>query len=156
MTITIEEYVALNNPKEADALIRKYGIPASKSYRDLVAKLKALTKRKREEAFIEISKINTPYKELILSISEESSNACGCSGFDGEKKSNCAGCGGNCGMSNADGDSKEIKSEEKIVSTPPFLPTEESKKGDDFSKKALIVAGGLVGLTLLAILVKKI
>lgn len=157
MNITIEEYVAINNPKQADALIRKYGIPPSRSYRDLVAKLRALTKRKKEEAFIELAKIETPYRSLLLSNSEEdNSNACGCSGADGETKSNCAGCGGNCGgMSAVNGTPEEKQMTAKTVSEEVNAINEKSDKEKTKTNYVPIAIAAIGGVVLAMLLLRK-
>jgi hypothetical protein len=123
MKVTIEHYVATNNPIQAQAVLDKYGVPKAKSMSDLVKKVHYVVLKHKDFAITDLSKIDTPYRRLILAnipmpkptpaepteskISplatetilavEKTSGACGCSGIDGEQQSNCSGCGGTCG-----------------------------------------------------------
>lgn len=150
MKISIEHYIATNNPSEVAAILTKRGIPAPKNLPDAIKKLQFIMSREGNNVTKELASINTPYQSLILSsqddVSEDKSNACGCSGFDGEKKSNCSGdCSCNK-KSNATGD------EEPKATVSP-APTETTK--DNLVKYAPIAAVGLLLIIGTAILVKK-
>jgi hypothetical protein len=130
MKLTIEHYVATNNPIQAQAVLDKYGVPKANSMNDLLKKVHYVVLKHKDFAMNDLSKIDTPYRRLILAnipvpankptettspsstetvlAVEKLSNACGCSGIDGEPKSNCAGCGGTCGgkKSSTDGEPK--------------------------------------------------
>lgn len=114
MKLTIEHYVATANPIQAQAVLDKYGVPKAHSMQDLIKKTHYVVLKHKEFAINDLAKIDTPYKRLILSniptetpiitpisslevTPEKKSGACGCSGIDGEEKSNCSGCGGTCG-----------------------------------------------------------
>ena len=93
--ISIQEYIAYNNRPMAQKMLVKYGIKPAKSPLEMERKLIALTRDYKEDALREFANIH-PDKELILKYAnreEKKSNACGCSGFDGEDSSFC-GCSG--------------------------------------------------------------
>jgi hypothetical protein len=154
MKVTIEQYIATNNPNQAQAVLAKYGLKA-RDMSDLIRKMHKLMKVKGEEAVRDFAAINTPYKQLLLSTitpvetaapvsvekkssacgcessadgSEQSSNACGCSGADGEQTSGCDGCGGKCGgknkASNVEGDTKAAP----VVEAKAEAPKVETKE----------------------------
>ena len=165
MKVTIEHYIATNNPNAAQALLEKYRVPAAKSMADLIKKLHYIVAKHRDVAVLDLATIETPYKKLMVATqktvapiiqeaakvvnetpvivptpaptpaSEVKSNACGCSGFDGEEKSNCSGCGGKCGMSNATGN-KPAATETKPAATATETKTENTPaKSDDKMEK---------------------
>ena len=116
MQETIERYVAINNPNEAVGFIQKYNMPAPANGDDLVLKMRQVLQSHGEPAFRDLAEINTPYKDLLAAVNNETpkvSNACGCSGADGSSSacgsySNCNGdkaCKCNC-ASNANGEEK--------------------------------------------------
>ncbi len=152
MKVTIEHYIATNNPNQAQAILAKYGLRA-KNMSDLIRKMNKVMKVKGEDAVKEFAAIDTPYKQMLLSTikpvevaapvttttatiekkssacgcsssadGDESSNACGCSGADGEETSGCDGCGGKCG-----GKNKNVTSNvegDKKPATPTPAPAE--------------------------------
>jgi len=148
MKVTIEHYIATNNPNEAQVILAKYGVKAA-NMSDLIRKMHHVMKKHGETAVTDFASINTPYRSLLLSTikpvsttttiatekksgacgcessadgSEESSNACGCSGADGEETSGCDGKKCSCNKtSNVEGDKKP---ETPVVETK----TEESKQ----------------------------
>lgn len=148
MKVTIEHYIATNNPNEAQAVLSKYGVRV-KNMPDMIRKMHMVMKQYGEKAVRDFAAINTPYKSLLLSTlpaavpssavetkssacgcsssadGEESSNACGCSGADGEEMSGCDGkkCNCACGKNAA----KAVSNVEgdKKESTPE--PTETAK-----------------------------
>lgn len=81
--ISIETYIASNNPNEAMSLLKEMGSPKPVNFDDFVAKLHIATQRYGAKAFERLSKIDTPYQKLILSGSETKSNCGGCSGVNG-------------------------------------------------------------------------
>ena len=155
MKISIEHYIATNNPKEVAAILTKRGIPAPKNIADAIKKLKFVMSKEGNAVTKELANIETPYQALILSTqddnSEDKSNACGCSGFDGEKKSNCSGdCSCNK-KSNATGDEEPTKA--VVAPAPAPTPTETTK--DALNKHAPIIALGLLLVISTAVLMKK-
>ncbi len=171
MKLTIEHYIASNNPGAAQQVIQKYGVPQAHDMHDLLRKVHAVVLKNKGAAMMDLASIDTPYRQLILSslppaatpnmitvtpqgnvtpapmtntepavpvtpvviqpvtppaatapsamplVGEKKSGACGCqSGFDGEEKSNCSGCGGNCGkMSGADGPTDQKQTNTALV-----------------------------------------
>jgi len=92
--ISIEKYVALNNPKAAKEFLSKYGFEPASSIDDLVYKVESASLHFREKALEDLANIDTPYRRLILSstesVDEGKSNCCGCS-CKTEKSSNING-----------------------------------------------------------------
>ena len=131
MKITIEHYIATNNPSQAQAVLDKYGVPKATSMTDLLKKVHYVILKHKDFAMNDLAKIDTDYKRLILAnipapkpvevstpspsetetvlAVEKLSNACGCSGMDGEH-SNCSGCGGTCGGKKTSSANTEQKS----------------------------------------------
>lgn len=109
--ISIETYIASNNPDEAMALLKEMGSPKPKDFDDLVAKLHIATKKHGAKAFERLSKMETPYKSLVLSYEEEDEN-----------KSNCSGgckCGGSSNFSGDDVSNMELAN---LFSVPSEIP----------------------------------
>lgn len=141
MKVTIEHYIATNNPNEAQAVLAKYGVRV-KNMPDMIRKMHMVMKQYGSQAVKDFAAINTPYKGMLLSMlpaatpspaaeikssacgcssnadGEESSNACGCSGADGEEMSGCDGCGGKCGMKNKTAATTSNVEGEKKVAQP--------------------------------------
>lgn len=93
MKLSIEHYIATNNPKQVNELLAKYKIPKSKDWSDMIRKLQYVMKKHKDTIVDDLKLIDTPYKSLILSgVVEKKSGACGCSSADGEESyQNCAG-----------------------------------------------------------------
>ena len=88
--LTIESYIATNNPKESVRILREFGAPATKAgdYKDLLNKLHLATDKFGMRALEKMASIETPYRSLILTEyaknhTEEKSNCGGCSHADG-------------------------------------------------------------------------
>jgi len=158
MKISIEHYIATNNPSEVNAMLTRRGIPAPKNLPDAIKKLRFVMAKEGNNLIKEIASIPTPYQELILSTQdkgETNSNACGCSGFNGEKTSNCSGnpkCSCSCGekKSNQDGQAEQATAQPKQVVVVP-----EQQQEDKFQKVVPFVAIGLLLVITTAVLVKK-
>ena len=132
--MTIEKYLAENNPQEVAAILELNG-SRKINKKNIEAVLLRFTEKKGDFAFEQLAKIDTPYRRLILSNSDEVQMAtwsklywnwknkaeaksncggdedCGCA----EKKSNC------CGGSNADGDTKSEKEQFNGMSAISFM-----------------------------------
>ena len=191
MKVTIEHYIATNNPNAAQAVLAKYGVPAASSMTDLIKKIHYIVAKHKEIAILDLSTIETPYKKLITATqktiapiveeakkvvnenamsqplntpapsvptpsAEMKSNACGCSGFDGEEKSGCYGCGGTCGKSdssNATGSTKTTTPAEtkSVPTTETKIETPVAPKMDYMP----LVVLGVVGLIAVVVIAKK-
>lgn len=110
MRISIEHYIATNNEDGAQDVLSKYGVTKAKDLKDLIKKMRIIMTNHKEPAVKDFANLDTDYRRMILAsieqpepvvVPESKSNACGCSGFDGEQKSNCSGCEA---MSNCSGD----------------------------------------------------
>ncbi len=155
MRISIEQYVAVANPKAASQLLVKYGVPAANDLRDLCQKLEVITYKYRDLALNDLSTIDTPYRRLILDNQDIIVKQ-----IPAEVKSNCDGCGGTCGdkKSNVEGDKKsdelvkkETKTEEVAkVETPKVYKIENSDKYDKYIMPTIAV----VGIVALAFMLK--
>lgn len=119
--MTIEKYLAENNPQEVAAILELNG-SRKINKKNIEAVLLRFTEKKGDFAFEQLAKIDTPYRRLILSNSDSENKAeaksncggdedCGCA----EKKSNC------CGGSNADGDTKSEKEQFNGMSAISFM-----------------------------------
>lgn len=158
MKISIEHYIATNNPSEVNAMLTRRGIPSPKNLPDAIQKLRFVMAKEGNSIMKEIASINTPYQELIMSTQdkgEDKSNACGCSGFNGEQTSNCAGnpnCSCSCGekKSNQDGQAEQAAA----APAQPVVVVPE-QKDDKFQKAVPFVAIGLLLVITTAVLVKK-
>ena len=150
MKISIEQYVALNNPKAAKQFLEKFGFEPARSLEDLIHKVESATLHYRQDALEELGSIDTPYRRLILSTIEE----------DSESKSNCSG-GCSCSKSNVEGESKTSdarvaiipepdKVTEKEVATTKNLKVESVDKTDKYMPYVL----GFAGLAAIVILAK--
>lgn len=152
MRITIEHYLATNNPREVEELLKRKGVPPPKNLPDAIGKLNLLMKREGNEIVKELALVSTPYRDLILSTQEDKvSSACGCSGFGGnggEQLYNCSGGCDKCSKSNAD--AEQQPSQPQSQPQPPAQETE-----DKVAKYAPIVAIGLLLVVTTAVLVKK-
>lgn len=164
MKVTIEHYIATNNPNQAQAILAKYGLRA-KNMSDLIRKMNKVMKVKGEEAVKEFAAIDTPYKQMLLSTikpvevsapittttttiekkssacgcsssadGDESSNACGCSGADGEETSGCDGCGGKCGGKNKNVTSN-VDGDKKTATPAPVETKSETKEATQPAKE---------------------
>lgn len=101
--ISLSRYIAFNNTRGAQAMLKEYGIPKARGYEDLVQKLNFILKKYRTDGLYAMANIH-PDRELIIEAykQEKGSNACG------ESHSSCNGdkdCGCGC-KSNFDGASK--------------------------------------------------
>lgn len=153
MITTIEEYIALNNPREVAAVLEANG-SRKIDKKNILEVVHRFTDKKGDYAFEQLSKIDTPYRRLILSqIKEE------------EKKSGCSGCGGTCGEkksgccgSSFDGGSEKVQlTTTKEVGEPTVKKAEPSvvmisPVADKKENNNLIVAGMAAGLVLLAVI----
>lgn len=168
MRISIEQYIAVENPKASSQFLTKYGVPAATSLKDLAEKMEVITYKYRDLAFADLATIDTPYRRLIMDsvntkvavatlVPENVSNcdgACSCND-KAEKKSNCTGCGGTCGdkKSNAEGDSSETKTVNKENSSKDdTVSTNKSMEGMD---KYIMPTLAIVAIAALLIIAKK-
>ena len=157
MKISIEHYIATNNPNEVAEILIKRGMPSPRSLPDAIQKLKFIMSKEGGAIVKELADIDTPYQNLIMSSlgdskSETKSNACGCSGFDGEIKSNCSGDGScSCAAkkSSVDGDTKSTDQPAASSNTTPEAPK------DVLTKYAPHIAIGLLLIVTTAVLIKK-
>jgi hypothetical protein len=140
MKMTIEHYIATNSPDAVNEVLDKYGITKARDMSDLVKKVHFVV-RKHKPSMIDLAKIDTPYKRLILASVqpekapepehkeakvETKSNACGCkSSSDDEQNSNCSGCDGS---SNATGDTIRVKKTTPVTEEAKTTPTTETAK----------------------------
>lgn len=149
MKVSIEHYIATNNPSEVAAILTKRGIPAPKNLPDAIQKLQFVMSKEGNSVAKELAVVETPYQQMIkaLNSKEESSNACGCSGFNGEKQSNCAGCT-SCSCNSDKKSSADAQSPAQVV-----VAKDENK--DSMTKHAPLVAIGLLLIVTTAILIKK-
>lgn len=155
MTISIEKYIALNNPREVAAILEAHG-SRKIDKTNILDVVHRFTDKKGDFAFEELAKIDTPYRRLILStIKEEKKSGCaGCGGTCGEKKSNCCGSG-------VDGE-KVLLTTEKEVGVPVKetiivekpVPAPAVEKG--LTQHSLMVAGVvLLGILTIAVVIRK-
>lgn len=173
MKLSIEHYIATNNPDASQKLLEKYKIPKAIDMTDLIAKVHYVVRKNKDFAITDLANIDTPYRQLILStikpvvvtetkevmsnacgcsgIDGETSNACGCSGVDGES-SNCSGCGGKCGnkSSGVDGKTEKPKSPETKTESKENLPV-VSDKSSMKDYMPLFVFSGIVVVAILAL-----
>ena len=70
MGITLSDYVAHQNPRGANILLKRYGYPSASSKAEIADYLKDLIRTRKEDALSEIGKIH-PDKDLVLSIYED-------------------------------------------------------------------------------------
>lgn len=158
MKIGLEHYIATNNPNGVEVMLKKRNIPASKGLHDAVQKIRFILSKEGASAAKELADIDTDYKHLILSNEDKTSNACGCSGADGddEESSNCAGnpnC--SCGKKSSADATKET---EKVSSTSVVTTPNSGSVNDDknsLHKHAPVIMIGLLLVVATAILVKK-
>jgi hypothetical protein len=92
--ITIESYIASNNPDEVMGLLRALGSVKPKDFDHMVRLLHTATEKYPERTFAELAKIETPYYQLAMSYAPEHEKVSGCDG-------GCSGCDGK--KSNVDG-----------------------------------------------------
>lgn len=160
MRITIEHYIATNNPAAVDGMLSKRGIPRAKNLPDAISKLRTILKREGDIAAKELASIQTPYQQMISSTQETTSNACGCK----EDKSNCCGFDSEIELPNEitkNGNSAKMASEPTPVPTPTPAPTptpteaSETARDDKMTKAMPYVAVGLLLVVATAILIKK-
>lgn len=167
MRISIEQYVAVENPKAAGQFLTKYGVPPANSLKDLADKMEVVTYKYRELALADLATIDTPYRRLIMDsvntevavatlMPENISNCdggCSCKGKV-EEKSNCTGCGGTCGgkKMNVEGDTSATNIEKKEVA-PEYKTTNTSNsEGMD---KYIMPTLAIVAIAALLIIAKK-
>ncbi len=132
--MTIEKYVAINNPQEAAKVIYELGAPKVTSNQDLLSKLNHATKQFGDKAFEKLAQIETPYRSLILTYSEKKSNCsgdCKCS----EKKSGC--CGGASGVNGAQDANWELPNYSPMFYQNPSVNNNSPKD----SSHILLIAG---------------
>jgi hypothetical protein len=142
--ISIQEYIAYNNRPMAQKMLVKYGLKPAKSPVEMERKLIALTRDYKEDALREFANMH-PDKELILKYAnreEKKSNACGCSGFDGEYSSFC-GCSGFDG----------VKPTPAPTNTPALATTPTPTNGMFLKNENLgvILIAGLLAVTIVAL-----
>lgn len=168
MRISIEQYIAVENPKASSQFLTKYGVPAATSLKDLADKMEVITYKYRDLAFADLATIDTPYRRLILDsvdtkvavatlLPENVSNCdggCGCSDKS-EKKSNCTGCGGTCGgkKSNVEGDTSETQVVKKENSSTDS--NSSNNKSTDGMDKYIMPTLAIVAIAALLIIAKK-
>lgn len=63
--ISLQEFIAINNPSRAKELVVRYGYRPARNYDDLIQKLFRLTREHREDALKSLVEIH-PHKDLIL------------------------------------------------------------------------------------------
>ena len=155
-TTTIEEYIALNNPREVAAVLESNG-SRKIDKKNILEVVHRFTDKKGDYAFELLSKIDTPYRRLILSqIKEEPKSGCsGCGGTCGEKKSNCCGSG-------VDGEKVQLTTTKevgeptikKVETAPPVVMV--SPVADKKENNNLMVAGlVLLGVIAIVVVVRK-
>lgn len=168
MRISIEQYVAVENPNASSQMLTKYGVPSATSLKDLATKLEVITYKYRELALADLATIDTPYRRLIMDsmntevavatiLPENVSNCdggCSCKSKV-EEKSNCTGCGGTCGgkKSNVDGDSSTTKNEKKEVVSED--KTSVAKTSTESMDKYMMPTLAIVAIAALIIIAKK-
>lgn len=151
--MTIEQYIALNNPREVAAILELNG-SRKIDKKNILDVLTRFTDKKGDSAYEQLSKIDTPYRRLILSqIKEEEKSGCsGCGGSCGEKKSNCCGSG-------VDGEKTLLTSEKAIVTkeaTPTPQPVVVVAPEKGITQHNLMVAGlVLLGVITIAVVIRK-
>lgn len=129
-------YIFENRQPELKRLIVKYGLNPAKNKVDLWKKINYLVAKFKDEMLRDLAEIH-PDKDLILwnesqkedvklpestpiAIVEAKSNACGCSGANGEKEfSNCYGnpscsCGCKNNYANVEGENEDNKSKDNL------------------------------------------
>ncbi|MCF7866918.1 hypothetical protein K9M18_05805 [Candidatus Woesearchaeota archaeon] len=144
--ISIQEYIAYNNRPMAQKMLVKYGLKPAKSPVEMERKLIALTRDYKEDALREFANIH-PDKELILKYAnreEKKSNACGCSGFDGDDSSFC-GCSGFDGVT----PSPTTTPAPALATTPTPAPTNGMFLKNE--NLGVILIAGLLAVTIVAL-----
>ena len=68
--MNVYEYIASNNPKEANYMLSGYGYKKTQSKREISENLKALVRKNKEEGLKDLADIH-PDKDLILSLIED-------------------------------------------------------------------------------------
>lgn len=148
--MTIEQYLALNNPRAVAEVLEANG-SRKIDKKNIMDVLVRFTEKKGDYAFEQLAKIDTPYRRLILSQIEETKSGCsGCGGTcGGEKKSNCCGSG-------VDGQKvlltteKEIDEPIKTEGKPPVIVVDKKENNN------IMVAGlVLLGVIAIAVVVRK-
>lgn len=168
MIISIEQYVAAENPRAANQMLTKYGMPPATSLKDLAEKLSVVTFKYRALAFADLATIDTPYRRLIMDsvntevavatlLPENVSNCeggCGCKSKV-EEKSNCTGCGGTCGdkKTNVEGDNSAPKIEKREVVLED--KSSNSKSSTESMDKYMMPTLAIVAIAALIIIAKK-
>jgi hypothetical protein len=168
MRISIEQYVAVENPRAASQMLTKYGIPPATSLKDLAEKMEVVTYKYRALAFADLAAIDTPYRRLIMDsvntevavatlLPENVSNCdggCSCKSKV-EEKSNCTGCGGTCGgkKSNVEGDNSAPKIEKREVVLED--KSSNSKSSTESMDKYMMPTLAIVAIAALIIIAKK-
>lgn len=165
MRISIEQYVAVENPNASSQMLTKYGVPSATSLKDLATKLEVITYKYRELALADLATIDTPYRRLIMDsmntevavatiLPENVSNCdggCSCKSKV-EEKSNCSGsCG--CKKSNVDVDLSTTKNEKKEVVTED--KTSIAKTSTESMDKYMMPTLAIVAIAALIIIAKK-
>jgi hypothetical protein len=156
MELSIEQYIATNNPLAANNFVVKHGLKRPKNHLELVKKINYILKNKGKDAFVELSEIDTPYKRLVSDFKETKSNACGCSGVssaDGEEQSNCSGCPKYDNKSSADGD--DNKTTPAVNKTSDNQSVKVLTPETAFKKYAPLATVVLLGGILVALIAKK-
>ena len=87
--ISLPKYVAWNNPRKAQQILKKYRVPKAKNHRDLKRKLHYVIVRYKDQALADVMSIH-PDRELFsysgflnsaqADNNETKSGACGCGG----------------------------------------------------------------------------
>lgn len=166
MRISIEQYVAVENPKAASQFLTKYGVPPANSLKDLADKMEVITYKYRELALQDLATIDTPYRRLIMdSINTEVAvatlmpeNVSNCSGGCScnkavEEKSNCDGCGGTCGGKKSNIDAKsDVNKTEKNDNSVVSKSSNADTTGMD---KYIMPTLAIVAIAALLIIAKK-
>lgn len=150
MKISIEHYIATNNPNAVNQMFAKRGIPASKNLQDSIQKIRFIMSKEGDSAAKELANIDTPYHSLIESSHDVKSNACGCSGADGsnEESSNCSGKP-DCGC-----DKKSNADDANAPLIKLAAPQPTTEKGT-IEKYIPLISVGLLLVVVTAVLVKK-
>lgn len=117
--MTIEKYLAENNPQEVAAILELNG-SRKINKKNIEAVLLRFTEKKGDFAFEQLAKIDTPYRRLILSNSDSENKAEAKSNCGGDEDCGCAEKKSNC-CSNADGDTKSEQEQFNGMSAISFM-----------------------------------
>lgn len=117
--ISVYQYIAWNNPKAANALLKYYGIKPATHPDVIAAKLRTIAQDHREKGLMDIAKIH-PDKELF----EFKANADGQTALFNAADGGGCGCGCNSckGKLNADGEQPKNTTQQPPVQPGTVFP----------------------------------